>query len=87
MQTIRLRSQVSSDGSLQIQLDDLPADCELEIVLVYQPIDTIIPSDILIAQVDPLIGLFSGSPELAEKSEDILQQEINCNSGWTWKSS
>jgi hypothetical protein len=35
---------------------------------------------------DPLIGLFSGSPDLATRSEDILQQSITAISGWTWKS-
>lgn len=34
---------------------------------------------------DPLIGLFAGSPDLATQSENILQQEIIQNSGWTWK--
>lgn len=34
---------------------------------------------------DPLIGLFSGSPDLATQSEDILQQSITPPSGWTWK--
>ena len=34
---------------------------------------------------DPLIGLFAGSPDLATKSEEILQQEITEKSGWTWK--
>lgn len=34
---------------------------------------------------DPLIGLFSGSSDLAARSEDILQQEIKGRSGWTWK--
>jgi hypothetical protein len=34
---------------------------------------------------DVLIGLFSGSPDLATQSEDILQQSINNTSGWTWK--
>jgi hypothetical protein len=34
---------------------------------------------------DPLIGLFSGSPNLATQSEDILQQSITATSGWTWK--
>jgi hypothetical protein len=36
---------------------------------------------------DPLIGLFSGSPNLATQSEKILQQEIKPASGWTWKQS
>jgi hypothetical protein len=34
---------------------------------------------------DPLIGLFAASPDLAMKSEDILQNEITEQSGWTWK--
>jgi hypothetical protein len=34
---------------------------------------------------DPLIGLFSGSPNLSTQSEDILQQSIAATSGWTWK--
>lgn len=34
---------------------------------------------------DPLIGLFAGSPDLADRAVDILQQEINSTSGWTWK--
>lgn len=36
-------------------------------------------------QQDPLIGLFKGSPDLAISSEDILQEDIKENSGWTWK--
>jgi plasmid stability protein len=36
-------------------------------------------------QEDPLIGLFSGSPNLAETSEEILEQEIHDNAGWSWK--
>jgi plasmid stability protein len=36
-------------------------------------------------QVDPLIGLFSGMPNLAEKSEEILQQGIHHDSGWSWR--
>jgi hypothetical protein len=34
---------------------------------------------------DPLVGLFAGSPDLAEKSEEILAKEVNSHSGWTWK--
>jgi hypothetical protein len=77
MQTIRLRSQVDSDGSLQLQLNDLPADCELEIVLVYQPIDNVTPKNILTSQKDSLIGLFAESSDLAEKSEDIQNTQPN----------
>ncbi|NJM58276.1 MAG: hypothetical protein HC857_13740 [Synechococcales cyanobacterium RU_4_20] len=34
---------------------------------------------------DPLIGLFSGSATLAADAEEILQQGIKSESGWTWK--
>ena len=34
---------------------------------------------------DPLIGLFAATPNLSINSEDILQQEITKESGWTWK--
>jgi hypothetical protein len=39
------------------------------------------------AQADPLIGLFSGSPDLATQAETILQKDIQPTSGWTWKPS
>jgi hypothetical protein len=42
--------------------------------------------DVSDRQTDPLIGLFSGSPELSTQSETILEQEITPQSGWTWKS-
>jgi hypothetical protein len=53
-----------------------------EAVLSY--LQTQVPNDSDISD-DPLIGLFSGSPDLATQSEDILQQSINATSGWTWK--
>jgi predicted transcriptional regulator len=34
---------------------------------------------------DPLIGLFAGRPDLATESEQILNQDIDNKSGWTWK--
>ncbi|ELS05135.1 hypothetical protein Xen7305DRAFT_00048750 [Xenococcus sp. PCC 7305] len=87
MRTIRLRSHVDVDGSLQLQLNDLPADQDIEIVLVYQPVATNTDKLAISEEEDPIIGLFSGSPNLAEQSEEILQQEIQQNSGWTWKQS
>ena len=36
---------------------------------------------------DSLIGLFAGSPELATQSEELLTQEPNSTSGFTWKES
>ena len=36
---------------------------------------------------DPLIGLFAGSRDLSERSEEILREEIQTKSGLTWKKS
>ncbi|PZO60753.1 MAG: hypothetical protein DCF15_01590 [Phormidesmis priestleyi] len=36
---------------------------------------------------DPLVGLFSGSVDLATRSKEILEQEIKSSSGFTWKES
>ncbi|MGD1953238.1 MAG: hypothetical protein ACFB14_26870 [Leptolyngbyaceae cyanobacterium] len=34
---------------------------------------------------DPIIGLFAGAPDLATQSEEILTQDINSISGFSWK--
>jgi hypothetical protein len=34
---------------------------------------------------DPIIGLFSGSPDLASRSEEILTQAVSPTSGFSWK--
>ncbi|MEB3312794.1 MAG: hypothetical protein VKL98_01480 [Cyanobacteriota bacterium] len=34
---------------------------------------------------DPIVGLYSGSPDLATNAEDILAAEIQPKSGWTNK--
>ena len=34
---------------------------------------------------DPLVGLFSGSPNLATDAKKILSQEVTATSGFTWK--
>ncbi|MEO0949139.1 MAG: hypothetical protein AAFY11_13560 [Cyanobacteria bacterium J06641_5] len=36
---------------------------------------------------DPLIGLFSGSPNLATQAEEILQADADRTAGFTWKQS
>ena len=87
MQTIRLRSHIDVDGSLQLQLKDLPADQDIEIVLVYQAVPKNTDKPTISEEEDTIIGLFAGAPNLAEESEEILQQEIQQNSGWTWKQS
>jgi hypothetical protein len=41
--------------------------------------------EILNVDDDPIVGLYSGSPELATNAEDILAAEIQIKSGWTNK--
>ncbi len=84
MQTIKVRSRVGADGTLQLQLPDQLANQEIEIVLVYQPVEAS-QQQVSSLEDDPLIGLFSGSPDLATQSEAILQEEIKSTSGWTWR--
>lgn len=85
MQTIKVRSRVGADGKLQLQLPDQLANQEVEVVLVYQTVESATNQESSVN--DPLIGLFSGSPNLATQSEENLQEEINRTSGWTWKQS
>ncbi len=94
MQSIKFRSHVGSDGSLHLKLPEHLADQDLEVIVIYQPVESVVQSNkveeverLEESQSDPLVGLFAGSPELAIRSEDILQQEIDQKSGWTWKAS
>lgn len=41
MQSIKLKSRVSSDGTLQLQVPLELANKELELVIVYQPIEPV----------------------------------------------
>lgn len=43
--------------------------------------------EMLPIEEDPIVGLFAGEPDLAERTEEILAQEITNTSGWTWKKS
>jgi len=79
MQTIKVRSRVGVDGTLQVQLPDQLANQEMEIVLVYQTVGE--PQKQIVSITDdPLAGLFAGSPDLATQSEEILQDEIDSQS-------
>ena len=68
--------------SLARQRGQSPEEIVTEAIRLYveaQPLETINSDS------DPLVGLFAGSPDLSTNSEEILQQEINEKSGWTWK--
>lgn len=86
MQTLRLQAHVNPDGSVQLQMPEQLANQDIELILVYQPIDSPNTLDEMAAtQEDPLIGLFSGSPELSTQTKPILNQDITTDSGFTWK--
>lgn len=48
------------------------------------PLDS--PTPIVPLEDDPIVGLYSGSPDLSERAEEILVADIQEYSGWTWKS-
>jgi hypothetical protein len=83
MNTLKLRSRTAPDGTITLQLPPEAANQDLELILIYQPTDSPSPQP----ETDPLIGLFSGSPTLATDADQILEQTITPQSGWTWKQS
>jgi hypothetical protein len=83
MYTLQLRSRTAPDGTITLQLPPELANQDLDFTILYQPIVPQQPS----TDPDPLIGLFSGSPNLATNAEEILQQAIEAQAGWSWKQS
>jgi hypothetical protein len=81
MRTIDTTATITEEGQLILQVppDISPGQHRVVVVIDEQ---SALPAPH--SQTDPLIGLFSGSPELGKQSEDILQSEITA-SGWTWK--
>ena len=69
--------------NLAIQRGQSPESIISEAVRLY--IETQLLETVDDAVSDPLIGLFAATPDLAIKSEDILQNEVREKSGWTWK--
>ncbi|MBW4695134.1 MAG: hypothetical protein KME27_25570 [Lyngbya sp. HA4199-MV5] len=84
MRTIETTATITADGQLTLQVPPDLSPGQHRVVLV---IDEQLESSLSQPQPDPLIGLFSGSPQLSEQSEAILQSEITANTGWTWKQS
>jgi hypothetical protein len=83
MYTLQLRSRTAPDGTITLQLPPELANQDLDFTILYQPIVPQQPG----TDPDPLIGLFSGSPNLATNAEEILQQAIEAQAGWSWKQS
>jgi len=86
---------MQSLNEIQIDLSVLPESAKIELFDFYRILidkyhhkfcdvqnQNIFASE---KKEDVLIGLFDGSPDLAIRSEEILQQKITRNSGWTWK--
>jgi hypothetical protein len=89
MNTLKLQSRTAPDGTITLQLPPEAANQDLELILIYQPTTSIevTPETSPHDTHDPLIGLFSGSPNLGADAEDLLQQTISPQTGWTWKQS
>ena len=78
---ICISTQVLAGNKIEIQTPDLTVGEVVEVIIISQKSKKEDDKD----SSDPLIGLFQSSPDLATQSEDILHQEIQENSGWTWK--
>lgn len=78
---IHISTQVLTGNKIEIQTPDLPVGEVVEVIIISQKSTENEKQN----SSDPLIGLFESSPDLATQSEDILHQEIQENSGWTWK--
>lgn len=79
--SLHISTQVLPGNKIEIQTPELPVGEMVEVFIVPSTSE----NDQDKNESDPLIGLFRGSPDLATQSEEILQQEIKENSGWTWK--
>ena len=79
--SLHFSTQVLPGNKIEIETPELRVG-ELVEVFIVTKISNIDPAK---NKPDPLIGLFKGDPDLATQSEDILHQEIQENSGWTWK--
>jgi hypothetical protein len=66
-----------------------PENILAEAVRFYLETQPVLPHSVSDSEgdrsIDPLIGMFSGSPDLSTQAEEILSQEITPQSGWTWK--
>jgi len=78
---------IQSEVTLAIEDDPIVLDFIKFLNQQYKQLPTEnIQSEVTLAiKDDPIIGLYSGSPDLSERSEDILETEIQPQSGWTWK--
>ncbi len=75
-ETIRQQLGINQETKLSLKIENGE--------LILKPLQPQLETD-YDGEIDPLIGLFKSSPDLAMQSEDILHQEIKENSGWTWK--
>ncbi len=79
--SLHISTQVLPGNKIEIQTPELAVGEVVEVFIVIKITNTHQDKN----ESDPLIGLFRGSADLATQSEEILHQEIQENSGWTWK--
>lgn len=77
---------VSIKEQIVEQLDFLPETILIQVVRGTVPTNGVTGTDKPTSiDNDPLVGSFAGSPDLAYPSEEILTEDIDPHSGWTWK--
>jgi hypothetical protein len=88
-----LRDDFRPDSDIDILVTFTP-DCKLDLMgfvqleydledWLHREVDLV--SKRAVEDDDPIVGLYSGSPDLATNAEDILAAEIQPKSGWTNK--
>ncbi len=78
---LHISTQVLTGNKIEIETPDLPVGEIVEVFIITTKSQNNKEDN----SSDPLIGLFQGSADLATKSEEILEEEIQEHSGWTWK--
>jgi hypothetical protein len=88
-----LRDDFGPDSDIDMLVTFTP-DCKLDLMgfvqleydledWLHREVDLV--SKRAVEDDDPIVGLYSGSPDLATNAEDILAAEIQPKSGWTNK--
>jgi hypothetical protein len=79
--TLHISTQVLPGNKIEIATPELNVGEVVEVLILAKTPQNNQDKN----ESDPLIGLFKSSPDLATQSEEILHQEIQEESGWTWK--
>jgi hypothetical protein len=79
MATSALREKVDR------KLDELNDEQLAELLRYIEIMESNVLPDTYDEDRDPSVGFFSGDPELASRTSDILRVEMTSRSGWTQK--